>query len=218
MAPDVTARVFGAFWALVLSSISLGALVAPPLVDALGLEGALVAVAVAPVALSLAALPGLLQIDAASAAGAGELAARADALHRAGLFAAAPRPVLERLAAASADVAVPSGTVVIREGEPADALYVVRGGSVEVTGAGAAAPLATIGPDGVFGEVGLLENVPRTATVTAVAQSELLRIEGPAFLDAVTAAPLSSATLEGARARFGAGRRTAALVPAESLA
>ena len=216
VAPDVTARVFGVFWALVLASISLGALVAPPLVDGLGLEGALVAVAVAPVVLSLGTLPGLLRIDAAAAAGAGALAARADALHRAGLFAAAPRPVLERLAAASSEVAAPAGTVVIREGEPADALYVVRSGSVAVTGA--AGPLAMIGPGGVFGEVGLLERVPRTATVTTVAPTDLLRIEGPAFLDAATAAPLSPATLEGARARFaGRGRRTES-APVETLA
>jgi hypothetical protein len=218
VAPEVTARVFGVFWALVLSSISLGALVAPSLVDGLGLEGALVAVAVAPVVLSLATLPGLLQIDAASAAGAGALAARADALHRAGLFAAAPRPVLERLAAASSDIAAPAGTVVIREGEPADELYVVLGGSVEVTSPGAAGPLATIGPGGVFGEVGLLERVPRTATVTAVAPSDLLRIEGPAFLDAATAAPLSPATLEGARARFAGRGRPTASAPVETLA
>ena len=215
VAPDVTARVFGVFWALVLGSIALGALVAPALVSGLGLEGALVAVAVAPVVLSLATLPGLLRIDAAAAAGAGALATRADALHRAGLFAAAPRPLLERLAAASTDVALPPGAVVIREGEPADALYVVRGGSVEVTGAGLLAPLSTIGPDGFFGEIGLLENVPRTATVTAVGRSELLRIEGSAFLDAVTAAPLSPATLESARVRF-ARRAAAASAPVET--
>jgi hypothetical protein len=207
VAPEVTARVFGVFWALILGAIGLGALVTPPLVAALGLEGAIVALAVAPALLSIAAWPALANLDRAAAARAGLLAGRVAVLERAGIFAAAPRPVLERLAAESAEQSVPAGTVVVREGDPADALYVLRGGDVEVSAGEPPRVLATIGAGGWFRELGLLEGVPRTATVTAAEPCELLRIEGAAFLDALTAAPLAPATLEGARARYVRVRR-----------
>ena len=53
-----------------------------------------------------------------------------------------------------------------------------------------------------FGELGLLEGVPRTATVRTIERCRLLRIDGEAFLEALTSAPLASTALEGARARF----------------
>jgi MFS family permease len=207
VAPDVTARVFGVFWALILGAVALGALVVPPVVAVLGLEGAIVALAVAPALAALAALPALLRVDRATAARTRALAGRVEVLERAGIFAAAPRPVLERLAAASAEEPVPAGTMVVREGDPADALYVLRDGAVEVTAEAPGRVLATIGPGGWFGELGLLEGVPRTATVTTREPSVLVRIDGAAFLEALTAAPLTPGALEHARARYVTVRR-----------
>jgi MFS family permease len=204
VAPEVTARVFGVFWALVIGAIALGALITPPVVAALGLETAIVVLAVAPAVLSLAAYPRLAGLDRASAAQAELLAGRVAILERTGLFAAAQRPVLERLAAASVETTAAPGEEIIREGEPADALYVLRKGSIEVRRG--ADTLATLPAGSWFGELGLLEGVPRTATVAATEPCDLLRIDGDEFVDALTAAPLASTALEGAKARWVAVR------------
>lgn len=200
VAPDVTARVFGVFWALIVGAIALGALVTPPVVGLLGLDAAIVVLALAPALLSLAAYPALARMDRASAGRTALLRTRVAVLEATGLFAAAPRPVLERLAGETREIAVSSGKVLIREGDPADALYVLKTGSVEVLSG--ARRLAALPAGSWFGELGLLEGIPRTATVVTTAKSTLLRIEGEAFLGALTAAPLASSALEGARARY----------------
>jgi CRP-like cAMP-binding protein len=62
--------------------------------------------------------------------------------------------------------------------------------------------LAPLGPGDYFGEIGLLEQIDRTATVTANCPSRVLRIGGEQFLDALTSAAASSAPLEGSRTRL----------------
>ena len=200
VARDVTARVFGVYWALIIGAIALGALIAPVAVSLLGLEVAIVALAIAPALLGLAAYPALTKLDRASAANTQLLAARAAVLEATGLFAASARPVLERLAAETSEIAVSAGEVLIREGDVADALYVLRSGAVEVDAGGVT--VATLTAGSWFGELGLLERIPRTATVRTIERCRLLRIDGEAFLEALTSAPLASTALEGARARF----------------
>jgi hypothetical protein len=200
VAPDVTARVFGVFWALIVGAIALGALVAPLVVGAIGLDAAIVVLALAPALVSVAVYPALAQMDRASAVRAAVLAARVAVLETTGLFAAAPRPVLERLAAESSEISVSAGEMLIREGDPADSLYVLKTGAAEVEAGGRS--IAALPAGSWFGELGLLEGIARTATVRTTAPSTLLRIDGEAFLTALTAAPLASTALEGARARF----------------
>jgi CRP-like cAMP-binding protein len=62
--------------------------------------------------------------------------------------------------------------------------------------------LAPMESGAYFGEIGLLERIPRTATVESTRASRVLRIEGEQFLDALTNAPASTALLEGARSRL----------------
>jgi len=203
MPSDVVARVFGVFFAFVLAAIALGALVAPPVVNALGLDAALVVFAFAPLGLGLLGVPALVTLDRRAAEQLAVLAPRIAALERLGIFAAAPRAVLERLAAAATELTAAPGEHVVREGEQADALYVLVDGEVEVTAvgeAGAERRLRTLGPGAYFGEIGLLERIPRTATVTALRESRCYRIDGDAFLAALTAAPPAAAFVEGARA------------------
>jgi CRP-like cAMP-binding protein len=57
-------------------------------------------------------------------------------------------------------------------------------------------------PGTYFGEIGLLERIPRTATVTALEAVELYRIEGDAFLDALATASAGTSFLAGARTRL----------------
>jgi predicted MFS family arabinose efflux permease len=206
VAPDRVARVFGVFFAIVLSAISLGTVITPPIIRALGLNGALLTMALVPAFLGLLGYPALAALDHAAAARLAALEPRIGVLARLGIFAAAPQAVLERLAGAVTEVSFPPGTAVVREGEPADALYVLLDGEVRVTARGEAAErdelLRTMGPGTYFGEIGLLERIARTATVTAVDECRCYRIEGEAFLDALTAAPPAASLLEGARTRL----------------
>ena len=205
VAPDLLARVFGVFFALVLGAISLGTILAPPLVNGAGLHAALLVMALAPVALGLLGYPALARVDRATAARVEALAPRIAILEGLGIFAAASRAVLERLAAACSELRVPAGTPIVREGDEADALYALVEGRVEVTARGEGTSerrIRTMGPGSYFGEIGLLERIRRTATVTAADDCLLYRIEGKEFFDALATASGASSLIEGARARL----------------
>jgi MFS family permease len=202
---DMVARVFGAFFALVLAAISLGALVTPILLRA-GLHPAMLVYGAGIPALCLLALPALLRADRVAAAKAALIAPRVAILERLDLFAAASRPSLESLAATAEDVEVPAGTVLIAEGDEADAFYVLTDGRLEVSAVGEnglqSVFLRTLEPVSYAGEIGLLGRVPRTATVTAASDCRVLRISGQDFLDALTSLSASPSLLEGARVRL----------------
>jgi MFS family permease len=88
---------------------------------------------------------------------------------------------------------VVAGDVVLRQGDPPDRFAVIVAGRFDVErrepGATAAEHLRTMGPDEVFGEIGLLTGVPRTATVTAASDGRLLELDGADFLELVAAGP-----------------------------
>ncbi len=202
---EVLARVFGAFFTGVLLAISLGALVTPFVISNLGLDASIwMAGALLP-ALCLLGLPWLRRMDTQNVARLATIEPRVQVLERLGILTEASRPMLERLAAEAEDVEVPAGTVVIREGDEADAFYVLVEGEAGVRARGEGAveqDLPSMSSGAYFGEIGLLERIPRTATVTAIAPSRLLRIDGDAFVDALTNVPASAALLEGARSRL----------------
>lgn len=112
-----------------------------------------------------------------------------DALRRSPVLAGLPEDALGRLAACAEPVDVPAGEVVIAEGGPADAMYLVETGELEVskTIGDADVPLATLGPGDPVGEVGLVNDRPRTATVRTLRDSRLLRIDAGAFEELLTA-------------------------------
>jgi CRP-like cAMP-binding protein/MFS family permease len=203
--PETLARVFGVFFAFFLGAIALGTLVTPPIVHAFGLDAALLIMALVPAGLALLGYPALARLDQAAAARLAELAPRIAILERLGIFTAAPQSVLERLAGACEPAEFAAGTAIVREGDPADALYVILEGSVGVTAHGERGEeerLRTMGPDTYFGEIGLLERIPRTATVTAEEPTRCYRIDGDEFLDALTTTPPAASMLEGARTRL----------------
>jgi CRP-like cAMP-binding protein len=88
---------------------------------------------------------------------------------------------------------VHAGDVVIREGDAPDAFYVIAEGSFAVTQAasegGEARRLRTLGPDDVFGEIGLLTGKPRSATVTAETDGTVVALDGSEFLELVGSGP-----------------------------
>ncbi len=200
------ARVFGVFFAFVLGAISLGALITPLIVRAAGLNAALWTMAVGPFALGLLGYPSLLAMDRRSAARTAELAPKVAILEQLGIFAAASRAVLERLAAAEEEVTFTAAAPIIREGDEADALYVLVEGEVEVSahgeGGGPDHRIRTMTAPTYFGEIGVLEGIARTATVTALTSCKCERIEGTTLLEALTSAPASTSLMENARSRL----------------
>jgi signal-transduction protein with cAMP-binding, CBS, and nucleotidyltransferase domain len=175
-----------------------------PLIHAVGLVGSLWVTGLVPLALAVAAYPLLRRVDDEGAASVAALAPRLAVLEGSPVFAVADRLELERLAAASQEIDVATGTEVVREGEPADALYLIVAGSLQASafrGDASARVLGQLAPGAVFGEIGLLERIPRTATVTALEPCRLLRIEGDAFLEALSSDPFAALMAELARTR-----------------
>ena len=109
------------------------------------------------------------------------------------IFAGIPPARLEAILARRHLRDVPAGTVVLRQGDPPDRFAVIVDGSFAVTRSEAPGqeerPLRTLGLDEVFGEIGLLTGVPRTATVTATTDGRLLELDGDDFLELVAAGP-----------------------------
>lgn len=202
---EMVARVFGAFFALVLAAISLGSLLTPLLLEA-GLHLTMFVYGAVIPALCLLLLPVLVKADRVAAASAASVAVRVAILEPLGLFRNATRAGLEALAAAATEIAVPAGSVIVAEGDDADAFFVLTDGQADVSAVGEAgtAPvhLRTLGPGSYFGEIGLLAGVPRTATVTAQAPATMLRISGRDFRDALTTLSASPSLLQGAQARL----------------
>lgn len=190
---DVLSRAFGALAMILWGAAALGAIASPVLVELLGIRWTLVA-AGAPVALlSLAVWGSLRRIDAATAP-----SPVVDLLRGVPLFAPLPLPALERLAEAATPLAVTAGTDLVREGQTGDRFYVVERGDVEVTVNGRS--VATLGRGDHFGEIALLRDVPRTATVTSLGDAELYAVDREEFVGVVTA---EAASLEAATAVIG---------------
>jgi MFS family permease len=177
---EVRGRVFGALESILWGSVAVGGAIAPLLISVLGIRGALVAAgAVLPVS-AAASLARLRQIDARAVVPRRAL----DLLRAQPILGALPLPELEALAEAARFDRFGAGDVILRQGEPGDAWYVVADGEVEVEVDGQV--VRRQGPGEAFGEIALLHESPRTATVRAVGGVEVLRLDGDAFVGAIT--------------------------------
>jgi MFS family permease len=187
---DVLSRVFGIQEGLMMAGLAIGALLAPILVAIFGKRGAFV---VAGVLLPVAAVVTwrrLRAVDARAVVPGAELSL----LRSIALFEPLSPPVLERLSWNLIPVEVEGGTVVIREGDPGDRFYVVADGRARVSVHGR--DIAELGAGDYFGEIALLRDVPRTATVAADGPLRLLALEREEFLGAVTGSPVAVETAD----------------------
>jgi hypothetical protein len=204
---EVRGRVFGLLDSAAVIAILAGSLIVSPLVSALSLSWMLVILGVGVSALAVVGVRRTFVLDRAGAAEVDSLAPIIDLLAALPILELAQRPSIEQLAKASTVEEVAAGTTVIAQGEPADDLYAVIDGELEVdivdaTGRSETVAVARAGD--YFGEVGLIHSVPRTATVSARTASRLVRVPGAAFLDALSSSPAAWArALEGATTRLG---------------
>jgi CRP-like cAMP-binding protein len=203
---DQLARVFGVFFAFAMAAIALGTVLTPAVVSVLGLNGGLLVMALAPAVLAAAGYPALRAIDRETARRALELEPRVALLEQLEIFAKARRPILERLAAAATEVRFAPGDTIIRQGAVADALYVLADGEVKVTTCGDGPPhtLAKLAAPNYFGEIGLLEGIPRTATITALTECRCEALDEQTLLEALVTSPPSSSLIEIAQGRLAA--------------
>jgi Cyclic nucleotide-binding domain/Major Facilitator Superfamily len=178
--PDALGKVFGVVEGLTMGGAAVGSLMTPLFVTAGGSSAALVAAACV---LPLAALSGgraLFRLDAAATVPVVEISL----LRSIRLFQELPVPALEGLAQALQRVDAPAGQVVIRQGEPGDRYYAIAAGELRVERDGHDLGTRSRG-DGV-GEIALLRDVPRTATLTTVGPATLYALSRAPFLAAVT--------------------------------
>ena len=132
-----------------------------------------------------------------------------DALSGVDLFRRCSKKDLESLAAIVEEVSVPAGTVLCDQGRVADECYVVIEGEADVSVGGDV--FVQAGPGQPIGEMGLLDHLPRSATVTARTPMRLYKIDGDRFEELLTSTGLARSLLEHLSLRvreLEVGRRT----------
>jgi MFS family permease len=186
----VLGRVFGVLETGSYAAVGLGAIVAPGLVALAGIRGALVVSGLILPVLALVSWRRLGQINDRVVIPERELAL----LRRLAIFAPLPAATVERLAMNLVSIHRPSGETVCRTGEIGDRFYVVGAGELDV--AVDHAPPRRLKAGDVFGEIALLRDVPRTATVTTLTDVDLYGLDRDTFVSAVTGSSASSAAAD----------------------
>jgi MFS family permease len=183
---DVLGRVFGAFWGLLIVGYGIGMIAAPVVIELLGIRGALIATgALLPV------LTGLFWRSLAKVeTGLRPPSDLVELLRAVPIFSFLPPSVLEYLAGKLTTLKQEAGTVVFHQGDQGDRYYLVGDGEVEVSVDGRVA--SSLGRGEGFGEIALLRDVPRTATVAAKTEATLYALERDDFINAVTGDPGST--------------------------
>jgi MFS family permease len=173
---DLLGRVFGAFDGVLIFAMLTGALIVGPAIELLEARATTVVFAVAGLVIFLLCLPRLRKLDRV-------LGVRMF-VRKVPVLSGLSHAVLEDLASRMTLEKVPAGTAVVSQGEVGDRLYIVKDGEAEVVARGdygQEKELATLSKNDYFGEIALLKDVPRTATVRAKGTLELYSLEREDF-------------------------------------
>ena len=198
---EVLTRVFGVVQSVFIGTVGLGAILAPLAIDTVGIRWALIATGILlPVSAGLT-WRRIKALDAEVMTPTREL----QLLHSISIFTPLPAPALDQLASSLIPVTATAGTEVIRKGDHGDRFYILVSGEVEVVSEEQDA--STLGPGDYFGEIALLRDVPRTATVRATTDLQLYALERDEFLSAVTGHPASAEAADAVVASRLAGLR-----------
>ena len=180
LVPDeVMGRVFGAMESALIAAMALGSLAMPLLIVTVGLRPGLAIVGAVVCVLAVAAMPRLRQVDAIALAPEG-----IDALRGVSMLAPLPPRVLERLARSSEVHRFPAGTTIFAEGDAGDRFYVVEDGEVAVSIQGE--DVGRLPAGACFGEIALLRDIPRSASVRALDDVVCRSLSKGDFVPAVT--------------------------------
>jgi MFS family permease len=171
-------RVLGLAEVLYCGAAGVGALMAPALIDAFGTAGSLVAVGLAYGAAALAAERWCRRLDRDQE----QASTVRELLRKVPFLAPLPLPRLERLVRGAHARGYDGGAVIVARDEPGHDFFVVESGAIDVVESG-----ERFGPGFGFGEIALLRDVPRTATVRAAGATRVWSITRQAFLAAVSA-------------------------------
>jgi hypothetical protein len=185
--PDrVLSRVFGVLEGLYMAGLALGLTIAPILFALMGQRATFVVAGSFLPIVYLLAWRRLAEIDSSVAVPEARLAL----LRSLPIFAPLSAPVLEQVASRLIPTEAALGSEIIRQGDPGDRFYVIEEGEVVVSKNGR--QVATLQQGDFFGEIALLREIPRTATVTAQTDTLLYALERDDFLEAVTGHPQSA--------------------------
>lgn len=190
---------------------SLGGVLGAVLIDRLGIEPALILTGLVLPVVAGVAWPWVRRLDRDTVVPERQ----AQLLRGLPLFRPLSLTALEFLAFGMRPVRYETGEPLMTEGEPGDSYVVIESGRVEVTAAGVV--LGQEGPGQGVGEIALLKDVPRTATVRAIEPVVAWVVDRTTFLEAVTGHEGSSAAAhavaDGRLARGGVGPGLAPLPP-----
>jgi MFS family permease len=186
---EALSSVLGLFWGVAMGSVAVGSLVAPSLVHALGARSSFLLVGSLLPLLTITAYRRLSTLD--------ELAAptrELELIAAVPMFAPLSLAAKEHLAAKLAPVVASAGDRVLNAGDAGDRFYIVDSGELDIA-AGQAHKPAHAGD--YFGEIALLRDTPRTATVTATTDAHLYELDRADFLAAVTGHALAATVAHG---------------------
>jgi len=176
---EVMGRVFGAVESALIAGMAVGSLAMPLLINTVGLRAGLLVLGTAVSLVALGSFGALRRIDTVALAPEG-----IDVIRSVALFTPLPERGIERLARCAEVVTVDAGTEVFHAGDRGDRFFVIEAGQAEVV---ITDELSTdLGPGGSFGEIALLRDVPRQATVRATTDLTLRAINRRVFLQVVT--------------------------------
>jgi MFS family permease len=178
----VRGRAVGALMTVETLAEGIGSFLLPVLVTGIG---AAVVLGGLSALMAVAAVAGLLLVGGAASRPLTAFESTVARVAQLPLFAGATGQSLEAALGRLVAVPVQAGDAVVRQGEASDRFYIIESGTFTVTQSaadGGTRELRTLAADDVFGELGLLNGAPRSATVTAATDGLVLALDGPAFL------------------------------------
>ena len=188
-------RVFGALECAFIAAMAVGSVIVPVLLEVMPVGAVAAVVGATSAALTLLCATRAPHLDARVGA-----PAHLPVVQSLSLFSPLNPMVQDTIARQLETLEVTEGQVVVAEGDSSELFYVVLSGEVEVTQGGRVLRREHAGE--FFGEIGLLRDVPRTATVTAVTPSVLLSLSREHFLEAMTQEPARTVAEEVALKRL----------------
>lgn len=187
---DSMASVFGLLESTSMAALAVGSILAPLLASAVGITNAFAVMGVITASVLVLIWRPLRRAEDTATVAVEAL----DTLTSVDMFAALQPAVQEALAREAGFEDTTPGSVVVREGDTGDTMWVIVSGAVSVTRQGR--EVATLGPGNLFGEIALLADRPRIATVTALEPCRLLTLDRSGFFNAMATDPVTHAAFE----------------------